>query len=879
MNSILHALQRVWAFLRKKELDTDLESEMAAHIELAVEENRRNGMTPDEARRQAMLRFGSLDSAKELHRDTRGLPFLDKFQQDLKFTVRTLRRDAGFTTFALLIIGLGIGSTATIFSVVNALLLRPLDFKASDRLVWAPNSGGEGLSAATVQVNNFRDFRDQNKSFEEMAAYFAFYGVGDSKLSGHGEPERLSGVPVSQNFFSLLGVKPLMGRMFNDQECQWHGPKATLITHGLWKRRFAQSPSIVGTKIILDDEPYQIIGVLPETFDFATVFAPGAHIDLFFAFPLTEETNRWGNTLSVIGRLKPGVSLAAAQSEATTIGKRLEALRPNSNSYHPQLSMMKDYVSARIRPALIVLSCAVFVVMLIVCANLSNLLLARMAARQKEVAVRVALGAGRGRLIRQMLTESITLSSIGAVLGLLLCWIATRTLASIDTFNIPLLSTVHMDLRAVLFTAFAALVTGVLFGLMPAVHLPSSVHDTLKDGTRGSTEGRHHNWIRSTLVVSEIAFACVLLVGAGLLVRSFIRLLDVDLGFRPQNVAAIRIDPSRQYDTREKQNAYFDEALRTVRSQPGIEAASLTDTLPFGRNRTWLMRPRGFVLDPDNLPLTFVRVVGDGYLKTMGIPLIEGRDFTELDAAKSDGVAIINEAAARRFWPNGGAMGSVLLGFGGSDRRIVGIAKNVRHLALEKDSGLEIYIPMRQTGDRMSVDLVVRTALPPATLASTVRAALTPIEPNLPANEFRTVQGLLDRSVSPRRFVVLLLTGFSAFALILASLGIYGLISYSVSQRTQEIGIRMALGATAADLRSRIVSDTLRLAGIGIVIGLVVSWVAAQAISGLLFGVAPSDPVTFGVMVVVLISVATLAGYLPARRASRIDPMVALRAS
>ncbi|HYL77402.1 MAG TPA: ABC transporter permease [Bryobacteraceae bacterium] len=803
---------------------------------------------------------------------------LDNLFQDLRYTFRTLRRDAGFTTFAILIVGFGIGASSTVFSVANAVLIRPLPFHQPDRLVWIANHDTSGLSGQTTQVGHFLDLRERNQSFSDMAAYFAFYGVGDNKLTGQGEPERLSGVPVSQNFFSLLGVQPQLGRLFTAEECKWHGPKATLLSHGLWERRFGSDPGIVGRALTLDDEPVTVVGVLPSSFDFASVFAPGSHIDLYVPFPLTAETNRWGNTLAVIGRLKPGVAVGSAQAEVRVLADQISRAHPERNTFEGKLTLLKEHVSGRMRPALIVLGCAVGVVMLIVCANLSNLLLARTATRQKEIAIRTALGAGQRRLIRQMLTESVTLSCCGAVLGLVLAVAGARALTHLNAVSIPLLQDVRTDPTALGFILILAVLTGLIFGLVPALHIPATaLHDALKDTSRGSTEGKRRGWIRNSLVVAEIAFACVLLVGAGLLIRSFLRVLDVNLGFRPERTAAVRVDPERKYVTQAQQNAYFDEVLHRVKAVPGIEAAGLTDALPLGRNRSWGAPAKGQVYAKGKFPVAFVRVVSDGYVSAMGIPLRDGRDISERDTPASEPVIVINETMSRTLFPGENALGKIVRACG--DRRVVGVVGDVRHLALEQGAGMEMYLPIRQCQDFSSVDLVIRTSLPPAEFASAIRTALKPIEPNLPGNEFRTIRQLVDKAVSPRRFVVLLLGGFALFALILASLGIYALISYAVNQRTQEIGIRMALGASAGELQRRIIVQTLGLAAIGMLIGVAASWALAQALRGFLFEVTATDPLTFGGMLVVITMVAAIAGYVPARRASRIDPMVALRAN
>jgi len=809
--------------------------------------------------------------------DSRGLSAADSILQDLRYTFRTLRRDSGFTTFAVLIVGLGIGASATVFSVVDALLLRPLPFHEPERLVWIANWDTSGaLSGQTTQVGHFLDLRQLNRSYSDMAGYFAFYGVGDNLLSGQGEPERLSGVPVSENFFQLLGIQPQLGRLFTAEECKWHGPKAVLLSHGLWSRRFGSDAGITGRTLTINNEPVTVAGVLPASFDMASVFAPGSHFDLYFPFPLSNETNRWGNTMAIIGRLKPGVTIGSAQAELKVLAGQITRAHPERNDFGGIAIPLAEHVSGRIRPALLVLACAVGVVMLIVCANLSNLLLARTAARQKEIAIRTALGAGRGRLIRQMLTEGVTLSCCGAVLGVILAAGGTRILTRLEGLSIPLLGNVRTDVTALAFCLAAAVLTGVVFGLAPALQVPAmALHDVLKDTTRGSTAGKSRNWIRSALVISEIAFACVLLVSAGLLVRSFLRVLDVNLGFRPEHAATVRVDPEANYSTQAQQNAYFDDVLRRVRDVPGIGAAGLTDALPLGRNRSWGAPAKGQVYPPGKFPNAFVRVVSDGYLKAMGIALVAGRDISERDVPSSGPVIVINQTMARTLWPGQNAVGQIMRACG--ERQVVGVVTDVRHLALEEGSGLEMYLPMRQCNDISSVDLVVRSSLPPAELAASVRAALKPIAPNLPGKEFRTVQQLVDKAVSPRRFVVALLGGFALFALLLASLGIYGVISYGVTQRTQEIGIRMALGASASRLQAGIIAQTLGLAAVGMLIGAVASGLLARALGGLLYGVTATDPLTFLGMPMVLALVAATAGYLPARRASRIDPSIALR--
>ncbi|MGH9372012.1 MAG: ADOP family duplicated permease, partial [Vicinamibacterales bacterium] len=606
---------------------------------------------------------------------------------------------------------------------------------------------------------------------------------------------------------------------------------------------------------------------------------PGSHFDLYFPFPLTQETNRWGNTMAMIGRLKPGATAAAAQVEVRTIAAQLTAEHRDRNSFQGNVKPLADHVSGRVRLAVWVLAGAVGMVMLIVCANLSSLLLARMASRQKEIAIRTALGAGRRRLLTQMLTEGIVLSCCGALVGVLLAFAGTRALAMLDAVSIPRLREVRTDFTALAFALGIALLTGIVFGLAPALQARgAALTNALKEAARGSTESRRRAWVRNALVVSEIAFACVLVVGAGLLVRSLIRVLDVDMGFVASRAATIRVDSDRRFPSQDQRDAYFNEVLRLVREIPGGESAGITDALPLGRNRTWGAGAKGVTYERGRYPSAFPRMISDGYISAMGIPLRAGRDIAASDTPATEQVMLVNETMAKTVWPGQDPIGKYVIGPCAKERRVVGVVGDVRHLALEQASGNEMYIPMRQCGDLPTADLVVRSALPPAQVAGAVRAVLRPIAPNLPGHDFRTLQQIVDKSVSPRSFLVLLLGSFAAFALILASLGIYGLISYSVNQRTQEIGIRLALGASARDVQARIIAQTLGLAAAGTALGTVASWLMVRSAGSLLFGITPRDPGTFAGMVVVLTLVALIAGYLPARRASRLDPMVALRA-
>jgi predicted permease len=573
----------------------------------------------------------------------------DDLTQDLRYAFRTLRRDAGFTAFAVIIIALGIGASATVFSVANALLLRPLPFRDPAQLVWIANGGDAGLSAQTTQVNHLLDLSAQSHSFSDLGAYMAFYGVGDTRLSGRDDEIRVSSVPVTQNFFSLLGVHPSLGRSFNADEGSENGPKVVLLSHSLWERRFGSDSAIVGKPITVNDASVTVVGVLPQTFDFGSVFAPGSHIDVFVPFPLSERTNRWGNTLAIIGRLKPSVSLSSATADVGVVAAGITAAHPERNTFRPKMISLRDHVSGKVQSALTILIFSVGVVMLIVCANLSNLLLARATVREKEMAIRAALGAGRRRLVRQMLTESVVLSLSGAALGLLFAIAATRAIAQMSAVSLPLIDTVRVDATAFAFTALLAVIAGLGFGIVPAIQIPeAATHDALRASGRGATAGRKGQWTRRSLVVSEIALACVLVVGSGLLIRSFLNVLDVDLGFRPESVAALRVDPAKQWLTSDDRFiAYVDEVIRLTKQVPGIQAVALSDGLPLGSNRSWGVGAKGQTYAKGQNPSAYVRMASDGYINAMGMHLIEGRDFTPQDAGKSEPVILINQSMAR----------------------------------------------------------------------------------------------------------------------------------------------------------------------------------------------------------------------------------------
>ncbi|HEY6329973.1 MAG TPA: ABC transporter permease [Blastocatellia bacterium] len=873
--------RRIRAFFRGDEMDSDFDSEMAAHLELAIEDNVSRGMSPEEARRRVLVRFGRALQARELHREARGLPAIEALGQDVKYTLRTFGRERGFVLIVLLILGLGIGANVAVFSVVDTILLKPLPFPDSQRLCWLTvGKGHGGLSSVTYTVDAYEEFQRHNQSFQDVTSYNPFLGNGQTKLLGGGEPEPVDALMIAGNFFQTLGVQPIQGRLFLPEECVKNGQPVMLLGYAFWQRQFGGDPSIVGQAITIDlfDTPATVVGVLPRSFDFGSVFSPGQNMDVYIPAPM-DSMRRWGNTLALVGRLKSGISVAQAQAEANILFPQLKAAHPEWwGDYGSTIMELKDYVSGKLRRALTVLWCAVGLIMLIVCVNLTNLLLGRAASRSKEFAMRSALGAGRGRIVRQLLTESLTLTVSGAAFGLALAFGLTWYISHQGTIALPLLGNVGIDGRAVGWTVLIAAGAALALGLLPGLKMASrNLQDALKESGAGLTRGRRGDGLRSILVISETALACVLLVGAGLLVRSLLRVLDQDLGFQPSRAAVISVDYDDGVD-RARRGAILKAMLDRVSEIPSVESAGISDMLPLGRNRSWGLAAKGRIYRDGDDTGVFVRIATPGYLSAMGMRLVEGRDFNWQDTASSAPVIIINEAAARYHWPGQDALGREAYFASKQESTVVGIVADVRQNSLEESPTAEVFAPATQA-DPEGAELVIRSNLPPESLTPTVMSTLRALNRNQPVAALRPIQQIVDHAVSPRRFVVFLVAAFAALGLVLAALGIYGVVSFSVTRQTQEIGIRRALGATARQVQLGVLKRTLRLALAGVALGTVASLGEARLIGSLLFGTKPTDVPTFLVVVAVLSIVALLAGYVPARRASNIDPMVALRAN
>jgi len=797
---------------------------------------------------------------------------------DVKFALRQLLKNPGFAAVAMLTLALGIGACTAMFSVVHAVMLRPLPFREPARLVWIENIGTGGLSARTTRVDNFLEWREQSDSFEMLGAYFAFFDYTRYTLLDHGEPRRLRGVGISQNFLDVLGVRPLLGRGFTEEECIWNGRKVALLSHAFWRQHFNADSGVVGRSISINGEPTEVVGVLPPTFAFDSVFAPGTEVEMLLPFPLVNQTARWGNTIFAVGRLKPSATLAQAQAELDVISQRVAAAHPERGfGFGARVSGLEESIRGSFRTAMIILSAAVACVLLIACVNLSNLLLARGNARSKEFAVRTALGATRWRLVGQILTESLVLACGGCVLGVPLAFGLTNALAQLKAFSIPLLRTASVDPVVLVFTVVLTGLAGVACGILPAWQLwHSRGRESLSNAGERGTGGKSTSLLRRSLVIAEVALACVLLVAAGLLIRSFAEVLHVNLGFQPQQAIAWRADPVRGFKSRAEGNRYYDQLVETLAAIPGVESVGLTDTLPLGRNRTWGAAAKGATYPPGGYPVAFPRIVDHRYLQTMRIPLRAGRYFGEDDSAQVENVLVINETMARGLWPGQDAVGQVV-SIGRNDWRVIGVVGNVRHGTLEEQSSAEMYLNFRQLDDWNAVEMVVRASRPQASLVPAVRAAIQKYDPTLPNSEFTTLEQIVDHAVAPRRLITHLLGSFSTLALLLASLGLYGVIAYSVSQRTRELGIRMAIGAQRSDVLQLVLREGLTTAGLGVAFGLLGALLTTHLLQSMLFGVSATNPLIYAANALILMAVALAACLIPARRAARIHPADALR--
>jgi putative ABC transport system permease protein len=805
--------------------------------------------------------------------------------QDLRYGLRILLKKPGFTAVAVLALALGIGANTAIFSVVNAVLLRPLPFKEPERLVmvWEHNRP-RGRTTNVINPGNFLDWRDQNTVFEQMASFY------DDQLNLTGDaahPEEVPVQVVSTNLFSLLGTSPELGRAFVDEEGQKGRDTVAILSHGLWQRRFGGARDVIGKTIMLNGQSHTIVGVMPANFRFYVKQATliNKPVELWLPQVFTADMKgRRGRFMSAIARLKPGVTLERAQAEMNTIGSRLEQQYPEFNTgWGVNLVPLRMQMTGDMRAALFVLLGAVGFVLLIACANVANLLLARGASRRREMAIRTALGAGRARVIRQLLTESVLLAAVGGSLGLLLAVWGVDLLLTFAPKNLLGLEGIPLDYRVLSFTLGVSLLTGIIFGLAPALSSSRlNLTEALKEGTKGATGDGHSQRLRSLFVVSEIALALVLLVGSGLMIKSFMRLQTVDPGFRAENLLTFKLLlPETKYKEPQEQTAFFKQVIERTKTLPGVKEASAASYLPF----TGLAAATGFTIEgqpepaPGQRPGVDVRVIDPNYFRTMGIPLLQGRTFTEREGSEPSNVVIINETMAQQYWPGQDPLGKRVL-IQMTDplvpTEIVGVVGDAKHDGLDREVRAMAYWPHPQL-PYTAMNIILRTESDPAALVAAVEREVQAIDKDQPIADVHTMEELLSESVSRTRFSTFLLSIFAGVALVLAAVGIYGVMAYSVTQRTHEIGIRMALGAQAKDVLGMVVGQGMMLALVGIAIGLAAAFALTRLISSLLYGVSATDPLTFISIALLLTGVAFLACFIPARKAAKVDPMEALR--
>ncbi len=806
---------------------------------------------------------------------------LEGFGRDLRLAVRVLAKSPGFTAAAVLCLALGIGAVAAVFGVFDAVLLRALPFRDPGRLV-ALLSADAHTDRMPLSFPEFHDLADQRAVFSQVAGGTPSF----VNLTGVDEPAQLVGAYVTASFFPTLGVDPVLGRSFRAEEEIPANRRVVLLTDGLWRRRFGADPHVVGRAITLSDQPFTVVGILPAGFQ-TGIFPAEPDVWMPLSLPPGKVPPRDLRALRLVARLAPGVTLDGARAAADTLTHRFQADYPQiyqDRAWRVRSIPFDELLVGNVRLGLTVLFAAVGLVLLIACANVANLMLARATAREKEVALRTALGAGRGGLVRQFLAEALVLAATGAALGLLLAWWALRALVALNPEKLPRLHEIGLGGRAVLFTAAVAVVTAVGFGLVPALRASRAQHDLLKEGGKTSSVGTGRNRLRSALVVAEIALSLVVLVGAGLVIRSVERLESVDPGFRSDGVLTFQVflSPGR-YPKDVARAAVAARLLASLGALPGVERAGLTNTLPLGAARVMMdtvveNRPTAPGEAP---PQVDWRAASPGYFEAMGIPLVEGRAFASGDVAGAPDVVVVDDTFAQRFWPRASALGHRLqLDTGGGPPKwaaIVGVVRNVRAAGLDVDAGPEVYTAFAQT-PRPLLSFTLRTKSDPLTLAASARRAVHAVDANLPVERVSTMGDLVARSIAGRRSYALLLAVFAGVALALVAVGVYGVMSYSVVRRVQEIGIRMALGARRGEVLKMVVAQGMALAGLGVALGLALALAASRLVASLLYDVGATDALTFAAVTSVLTALAFLACWLPARRATRIDPMVALRA-
>jgi predicted permease len=878
---------RLYGLLRKNRIEQEMDDEMRFHLLMRTRHNIERGMRPDEAEREARRRFGNVGRIKDLARDIKGGGFMETLLQDLRYGARMLSKHPGFTFIAVFTLALGIGANTAIFSVVNTVLLRPLPFRDPHQLALAFKwDRQKGFLENSTSAADFVEWRDQNQVFDKIAAFVNSAHL----LTGVGEPEPISSAHVSANFLDLLGAQPMLGRGFLPEE-EKRGAPVVILSHSLWQRRFGSDPGLLGKSLTLNGRNFTVVGVMPAGFNFPrTELGFGADQreiwQPLYIDAIGRSVQGRGNMFYAIARLKPNVTLEQAQAEMTAIAHRIERQHPDTNTgMDVNLVPAHERMVGRVRLALLALLGAVGFVLLIACANVTNLLMVRASSRRREIAIRMAVGASRARIIRQLLTESVMLSLAGGAIGLLLAFWGVRLLASIGPNDIPRLNEARVDLWVMSFTLTISFVTALLFGLAPAAQVSKAkFNESFKEANRGLAWGSGQRYTSGLLVISEIALALVLLVGAGLLIKSFLNLLRVNPGFNPENVLTIPLSlPPAVYREGRQQTAFFEQALRRIEALPGVRVAGVTSSTPLGgstRGSNFSIQEQP-PIPPGARPNATLYAVSTKYFEAMGIPLLGGRGFTEMDAQDAARVVIINETLARRFFPEGDAIGKHLMIEAPvpgepTPLEIVGIVGNVKHFGLERESGPQIYEPYLQH-PYPGMTLVVRASPDPLSLAPAIRSELRALERNLLISGITRMEDRVAGGARSRGFNTLLMAVFAAVALTLAAVGLYGVLSHSVSQRRQEIGIRMAMGARSRDVLKLVVGQGMKLSLIGVAVGLAGAFGLTRLMAQLLFEARPTDSLTFALGAAMLIAVALVACYIPARRATKVDPIVVLR--
>jgi putative ABC transport system permease protein len=882
--SIRAAASRVRGLLDRRRLDRDLDAELRSHLDSLILENVESGMSVEDAKAAARRSFGGYQQTKEAYRDQRGLPLVDALAKDVRYAARVLLKHPAFSAVAVLTLAFGIGANTAIFSLVNEVLLRPLPFADSDRLVMVwEDASFAGLPHNEPAPANFADWRSQNKTLEDMAAL----SWSNLTVTGDGEPWTLFGYEVTSNFFGLLGVRAALGRTFLPEDESTSANKVVMLSHGIWQKRYGGESSVIGRQILLNDEKYTVVGVMPATFQFLGGF-------IGFWTPLRYGPEMWANRdghyLNVVARLKPGTSVDEAQADIQTITRRIARDFP-VESYGGKLGALvlplREQLAGESERQFVLLLVGVGIVLLIACANISSLLLARGASRRRELALRAALGASRGRITRQLLTESAVLALAGGSAGLIMAKWSFGFLEKLIPSDMTLSTSLKIDWRILSYVLAISLVTSIVFGLLPAIRLSKiELSEAIKQSGPRNRGGRENARLRDALVVIEVALALVLSIGSGLLIKTFANLQGQYSFLHPEQVLTMKtVLPRSKYPEAWQRVAFCDQTLERVSSIPGVVSAGYTTAIPLswkGGTSEFSVEGRDVV---EGLSYDAIhRQVTQNYLQTLGISLLDGRYFDDHDSARSEPVVIINQTLARDYWPNQSAIGKRLkLGDPSSTKpwlTVVGVVRDVRQMGIDAPVKAEMYLPHHQQrgyGWFTPTDLALRTDVEPHSLISAIKAVIHEVDPGQPVTVVMTLSELLGEETESRRLGTTLLAGFGCLAVLLAAIGIYGVLAYFVAQRVSEIGVRLALGARPSDVLRLVLGRGVFLTGVGAAIGLLASVALNRLFDNLLYGVSATDPVTFAATTLLLVGVGALACYIPARRASRVDPMTALR--